>query len=276
MTSFQLVRHRNNIMMNLSLMILVILLLGPALTKTEFHMFVDTYPVTVGRPDIRFEGVETRYLCRTMVGKSTPTLIFEQKRRDSESWGPVLGDMRLHRYVKQNALVYAKLQFKADSKLHNGTTFRCLAKENPIDPEPALFDPIVVHNLATARYYNVSITRNAETKRLTCDPPANVQKESNDKWIVSVLIVNSIRTDYRGTCLINGKRFIDIRRRDLDQYDELSGKNNVNTHDINANAVNANGTNANGVNTNGGSGNGVNVAGGAFGGLFVFLLYTLM
>ncbi|XP_074652196.1 uncharacterized protein LOC141906757 [Tubulanus polymorphus] len=169
--------------------------------------------------------------------------------------------------------VYAQLKFKADSKLHNGTTFRCLAKENPTDPEPALFDPIVVHNLATAWYYNVLIPSNAETKRLTCDPPANFRKQSNDKWIVSVPIVNSITTDYRGRCLLNGKRFIDIRRRDLGRYDE-PGKNNVNTNHTNTNSVNAIGVNANGVNTNGGSGNGVNVAGGVFGGLIVFLLYN--
>ncbi|XP_074652191.1 uncharacterized protein LOC141906755 [Tubulanus polymorphus] len=70
--------------------------------------------------------------------------MFEQKRRGSESWGPVLGDRRLDRYVKENVLVIAKLQFKADSELHNGTTLRCLVKENPTDPEPVEFDPIVV------------------------------------------------------------------------------------------------------------------------------------
>ncbi|XP_074652307.1 uncharacterized protein LOC141906814 isoform X2 [Tubulanus polymorphus] len=200
--------------------ICVILCLDIMLAKTEFPYYIDTYRGPIGRPDIRFEGFETRYLCRTMVGKSTTTLIFEQKRRGLESWGPVLGHIRLHTYVTESGLVFANLKFKADSKFHNGTTFRCLVKENPTNPKPLQFDPIEVHNLATARYHNVSITRNAEANQLTCDPPANVWKQSNDKWMVSVPIVNSITTDYRGRCLLNGKRFIDIRHRDLGRYDE--------------------------------------------------------
>ncbi|XP_074652305.1 uncharacterized protein LOC141906813 [Tubulanus polymorphus] len=109
--------------------------------------FIGPYPAPDGKPDRRNQGQRVDYFCRIRAGKSDTTLIFEQKRRDSESWGPVLGHMRFHRGVTDDAFVYAKLEFNADSKLHNGTNFRCLVKENPTNPEPAQFDRLEVLNI---------------------------------------------------------------------------------------------------------------------------------
>ncbi|XP_074652190.1 uncharacterized protein LOC141906754 [Tubulanus polymorphus] len=114
--------------------------------KRSFHRFIHLLPDLSGQPDKKKQGENVLYKCRARTDKSTPTLMFEQRRRGSESWGPVLGDKRLHRYIKQNVFVYANLTFKADFKLHNGSSFRCLVKETPTNPEPVQLDLIVVRD----------------------------------------------------------------------------------------------------------------------------------
>ncbi|XP_074653703.1 uncharacterized protein LOC141907859 [Tubulanus polymorphus] len=60
--------------------------------------------------------------------------------------------------------------------------------------------------------YNVTVNSNPLTQQVTCDPPAVVQKLSNSQWNITIPIVNSTTTDYRGQCLADGKseRVIDV------------------------------------------------------------------
>ncbi|XP_074653287.1 uncharacterized protein LOC141907521 [Tubulanus polymorphus] len=105
---------------------------------------IEPRPVPTGQLDRKTQGQEIVYKCKLAVGKSKikAKLIFQQKCRGSESWGPVRGGIQPRSY-NQYALALAELKFKADFKLHNGTAFRCLVKENPTNPEPIRFDVIV-------------------------------------------------------------------------------------------------------------------------------------
>ncbi|XP_074653218.1 uncharacterized protein LOC141907468 [Tubulanus polymorphus] len=101
------------------------------------------YPVPAGRPDRKTQGDEIVYKCILPFEGSKRTLIFQQKSRGSESWGPVRGHIQRR---NANRLAEAELKFKADFKLHDGSSFRCLAKDNPKNPKPIQFDMIVFHN----------------------------------------------------------------------------------------------------------------------------------
>ncbi|XP_074652672.1 uncharacterized protein LOC141907029 isoform X2 [Tubulanus polymorphus] len=52
--------------------------------------------------------------------------------------------------------------------------------------------------------YIVTINSYPLTQQVTCDPPAVVQKLSNYQWNITIPIVNSTTTDYRGQCLADG------------------------------------------------------------------------
>ncbi|XP_074652021.1 uncharacterized protein LOC141906644 [Tubulanus polymorphus] len=112
--------------------------------RDESDRYITTHTHRTGKIT---HGQEINYSCSIAVGKSEPntTLIYQQKKRNSESWGPLLGGIEPHRYVKEKIRAYADLNFTADFKLHNGTSFRCLVKENSTYPKPCQFDIIVVH-----------------------------------------------------------------------------------------------------------------------------------
>ncbi|XP_074653142.1 uncharacterized protein LOC141907410 [Tubulanus polymorphus] len=134
------------------LMCVVILLQLGNIHSTEFSRMKrdesDRYITTRTHRTAKItQGQEINYSCSIAVGKSEPntTLIYQQKSRNSESWGPVLGGIQPHRYVEEKIRAYADLKFKADFNLHNGSSFRCLVKENSTYPKPCQFHMIVVH-----------------------------------------------------------------------------------------------------------------------------------
>ncbi|XP_074652588.1 uncharacterized protein LOC141906974 isoform X2 [Tubulanus polymorphus] len=188
-------------------------------TKMDVTYFPDeiqTRGTFTGEPDIRTEGEVVEYICRTEGGRPDPTVIYQQKRRGSEQWEPIPPDPQprkvpLKGHLKGFDTTY---KFKADFKLHNGTSFRCAVKENLTFPEPQQFNPIIVHYFApdckksseneTNAAYIVTVNSNPLTQQVTCDPPAVVQKLSTYQWNITIPIVNSTTTDYRGRCLADG------------------------------------------------------------------------
>ncbi|XP_074652115.1 uncharacterized protein LOC141906708 isoform X2 [Tubulanus polymorphus] len=195
-------------------------------TKMDVTYFPDeiqTQGNLTGQPDIRTEGEVVKYICRTEGGRPDPTVIYQQKRRGSEQWQPI-PDPQPRKVPRKGHLkgFDTTYKFKADFKLHNGTSFRCAVKENLTFPEPRQFNPIVVHYFApvykksseneTHAAYNVTVNSNPLTQQVTCDPPAVVQKLSNYQWNITIPIVNSTTTDYRGRCLADGinERVIDV------------------------------------------------------------------
>ncbi|XP_074652733.1 uncharacterized protein LOC141907063 isoform X2 [Tubulanus polymorphus] len=188
---------------------------------TYFPDKIQTQGNLTGQPDIRTEGENVEYTCRTEGGRPDPTVIYQQKRRGSEQWQPI-PDPQPQR-VSVLGGFDTTYKFKADFTRHNGTSFRCAVKENLTFPEPQQFNPIIVHYFAAPVYkkssenkthaaYNVTVNSNPLTQQVTCDPPAVVQKLSNSQWNITIPIVNSTTTDYRGRCLADGinERVIDV------------------------------------------------------------------
>ncbi|XP_074652548.1 uncharacterized protein LOC141906946 isoform X2 [Tubulanus polymorphus] len=191
---------------------------------TYFPDEIQTPDTFTGEPDIRNEGDVVEYTCRTVIGRPDPTVIYQQKRRGSEQWEPIPDPqprkVPLKMVLKGFDTTY---KFKADFKLHNGTSFRCAVKENLTFPEPRQFNPIIVYYFAAPVYkkssenetnaaYIVTVNSYPLTQQVTCDPPAVVQKLSNSQWNITIPIVNSTTTDYRGRCLVDGinERVIDV------------------------------------------------------------------
>ncbi|XP_074652385.1 uncharacterized protein LOC141906847 isoform X2 [Tubulanus polymorphus] len=183
---------------------------------TYFPDEIQTPDTFTGEPDIRNEGDVVEYTCRTVIGRPDPTVIYQQKRRGSEQWEPIPDPqprkVPLKMVLKGFDTTY---KFKADFKLHNGTSFRCAVKENLTFPEPQQFNPIIVYYFAAPVYkkssenetnaaYIVTVNSNPLTQQVTCDPPAVVQKLSTYQWNITIPIVNSTTTDYRGQCLADG------------------------------------------------------------------------
>ncbi|XP_074652118.1 uncharacterized protein LOC141906709 [Tubulanus polymorphus] len=197
-------------------------------TKMDVTYFPDeiqTLDTFTGEPDIRTEGEVVEYICRTVIGRPDPTVIYQQKRRGSERWEPIPPDPQPQRVPLKGSLKVfdTTYKFKANFKLHNGTSFRCAVKENLTFPEPRQFNPIIVHYFAAPVYkkssgnethavYIVTVNSNPLSQQVTCDPPAVVQKLSNYQWNITIPIVNSTTTDYRGRCLADGinERVIDV------------------------------------------------------------------
>ncbi|XP_074652139.1 uncharacterized protein LOC141906732 [Tubulanus polymorphus] len=178
-----------------------------------------------GQPDIKTEGENVDYICRTEGGRPDPTVIYQQKRRGSEQWEAIPPDPQTKRVALKGHLkgFDTTYKFKANFKQHNGTSFRCAVKENLTFPEPQQFNPIIVHYFAAPVYkkssenetnaaYIVTVNSNPLTQQVTCDPPAVVQKLSNSQWNITIPLVNSTTTDYRGQCLADGnkERVIDV------------------------------------------------------------------
>ncbi|XP_074652594.1 uncharacterized protein LOC141906978 isoform X1 [Tubulanus polymorphus] len=125
----------------------VLFLLGNLyITETSGAIIIHSMPVPDpdGGPDIKKEEELIEYTCITTSVGNSSTVIFQQKRRGSEQW-ETIPDEKLNRTQDLKNVNSVKLEFKADFTLHNGTTFRCLIKENQTDPEPIQFDLIVVH-----------------------------------------------------------------------------------------------------------------------------------
>ncbi|XP_074652157.1 uncharacterized protein LOC141906744 [Tubulanus polymorphus] len=191
---------------------------------TYFPDEIETPDTFTGEPDIRNEGDVVEYTCRTVIGRPDPTVIYQQKRRDSERWQPIPDPQPRKVPLKMGLKGFdTTYKFKADFKLHNGTSFRCAVKENLTFPEPRQFNPIIVHYFAAPVYkkssenetnaaYIVTVNSYPLTQQVTCDPPAVVQKLSNSQWNITIPIVNSTTTDYRGRCLVDGinERVIDV------------------------------------------------------------------
>ncbi|XP_074652080.1 uncharacterized protein LOC141906693 isoform X2 [Tubulanus polymorphus] len=188
---------------------------------TYFPDEIETPDTFTGEPDIRNEGEVVEYTCRTVIGRPDPTVIYQQKRRGSEQWQPI-PDPQPQRVPVLGGFD-TTYKFKADFKLHNGTSFRCAVKENLTFPEPQQFNPIIVYYFAAPVYkkssenetnaaYIVTVNSYPLTQQVTCDPPAVVQKLSNSQWNITIPIVNSTTTDYRGRCLADGinERVIDV------------------------------------------------------------------
>ncbi|XP_074653743.1 uncharacterized protein LOC141907883 isoform X2 [Tubulanus polymorphus] len=191
---------------------------------TYFPDEIQTPDTFTGEPDIRNEGDVVEYTCRTVIGRPDPTVIYQQKRRGSEQWEPIPDPQPRKVPLKMGLKGFdTTYKFNADFKLHNGTSFRCAVKENLTFPEPQQFNPIIVHYFAAPVYkkssenkthaaYIVTVNSNPLTQQVTCDPPAVVQKLSNSQWNITIPIVNSTTTDYRGRCLTDGinERVIDV------------------------------------------------------------------
>ncbi|XP_074652267.1 uncharacterized protein LOC141906794 isoform X2 [Tubulanus polymorphus] len=192
---------------------------------TYFPDEIETPDTFTGEPDIRNEGEVVEYTCRTVIGRPDPTVIYQQKRRGSERWEPIPPDPQPRKVPLKMGLkgFDTTYKFNADFKLHNGTSIRCAVKENLTFPEPQQFNPIIVHYFAAPVYkkssenetnaaYIVTVNSNPLTQQVTCDPPAVVQKLSNSQWNITIPIVNSTTTDYRGRCLADGinERVIDV------------------------------------------------------------------
>ncbi|XP_074652018.1 uncharacterized protein LOC141906642 isoform X2 [Tubulanus polymorphus] len=188
-------------------------------TKMDVTYFPDeiqTRGTFTGQPDIRTEGEVVEYICRTEGGRPDPTVIYQQKRIGSEQWQPIPDPQPRKVLLRGNLKGFdTTYKFKANFKLHNGTSFRCAVKENLTFPEPRQFNPIIVHYFAAPVYkkssenetnaaYIVTVNSNPLTQQVTCDPPAVVQKLSNSQWNITIPIVNSTTTDYRGQCLADG------------------------------------------------------------------------
>ncbi|XP_074652397.1 uncharacterized protein LOC141906853 isoform X2 [Tubulanus polymorphus] len=189
---------------------------------TYFPDEIETPDTFTGEPDIRTEGEVVEYTCRTVIGRPDPTVIYQQKRRGSEQWEPI-PDPQPRKVPRKMGLkgFDTTYKFNADFKLHNGTSFRCAVKENLTFPEPQQFNQIIVHYFAapvckkssknkTNAAYIVTVNSYPLTQQVTCDPPAVVQKLSNYQWNITIPIVNSTTTDYRGQCLADG-----INERDI-------------------------------------------------------------
>ncbi|XP_074653226.1 uncharacterized protein LOC141907475 isoform X3 [Tubulanus polymorphus] len=163
--------------------------------------------------EIRNEGEDVQYTCRTEGGRPDPTVIYQQKRRGSEQWGPI-PDPQPQREPVEGGF-NTTYQFEAYFNLHNGTSFRCAVKENLTYPKPRQFNPIIVHYFRpdfkrgseneTNAVYIVTVNSNPLTQQVTCDPPAVVQKLSNYQWSITIPIVDRTTTDYRGRCLADNK-----------------------------------------------------------------------
>ncbi|XP_074653697.1 uncharacterized protein LOC141907852 [Tubulanus polymorphus] len=183
---------------------------------TYFPDEIETPDTFTGEPDIRTEGEVVEYTCRTVIGRPDPTVIYQQKRRGSERWQPIPDPQPRKVPLKMGLKGFdTTYKFKADFKLHNGTSFRCAVKENLTFPEPQQFNQIIVHYFAapvckkssknkTNAAYIVTVNSYPLTQQVTCDPPAVVQKLSNYQWNITIPIVNSTTTDYRGQCLADG------------------------------------------------------------------------
>ncbi|XP_074652443.1 uncharacterized protein LOC141906884 isoform X2 [Tubulanus polymorphus] len=196
-------------------------------TKMDVTYFPDeilTNDTYTGQPDIRTEGEVVEYICRTEGGRPDPTVIYQQKRRGSEQWEPIPDPQPRKVPLKGTLKGFdTTYKFNADFKLHNGTSFRCAVEENLTFPEPQQFNPIIVHHFAAPVYkkssenktnaaYIVTVNSYPLTQQVTCDPPAVVQKLSTYQWNITIPIVNSTTTDYRGRCLADGinERVIDV------------------------------------------------------------------
>ncbi|XP_074652020.1 uncharacterized protein LOC141906643 [Tubulanus polymorphus] len=118
-----------------------------------------------GGPDIKNEEEMIEYTCITTSVGNSSTVIFQQKRRGSEQW-KTIPDEKLNRTQDLKNINSVKLEFKADFTLHNGTTFRCLIKENQTDPEPIQFDLIVVHRTDRRSGLNQIPTTEITTSRV--------------------------------------------------------------------------------------------------------------
>ncbi|XP_074653783.1 uncharacterized protein LOC141907917 isoform X2 [Tubulanus polymorphus] len=191
---------------------------------TYFPDEIESPDTFTGEPDIRNEGEVVEYTCRTVIGRPDPTVIYQQKRRGSERWKPIPDPQPRKVPLKMGLKGFdTTYKFKADFKLHNGTSFRCAVKENLTFPEPQQFNQIIVHYFAAPVYkkssenetnaaYIVTVNSYPLTQQVTCDPPAVVQKLSNSQWNITIPIVNSTTTDYRGRCLVDGinERVIDV------------------------------------------------------------------
>ncbi|XP_074658331.1 uncharacterized protein LOC141911244 [Tubulanus polymorphus] len=94
------------------------------------------------KPDNKMQGETIRYTCKIIGGNSKVS--FQEKRKGSEQWLTVPDDQLRRTNDKQNHVELVELRFRADFKLHNGSSFRCLINESPTDPEPNQFDLIVV------------------------------------------------------------------------------------------------------------------------------------
>ncbi|XP_074653785.1 uncharacterized protein LOC141907918 isoform X1 [Tubulanus polymorphus] len=146
-------------------------------------------PVPDGKPDIKREGQTIEYICKTRV--KYPTVIFQQKRRDSEQWETIPDELlRITRNVKH--ITSASLEFKADFKLHNGTTFRCLVlKEGQTDFDYLQFDLIVVHRTDLNQIPATEISKSG-VRLLTAENVASKNKTGLDHkpdWTMMIIYI---------------------------------------------------------------------------------------
>ncbi|XP_074661812.1 uncharacterized protein LOC141914491 [Tubulanus polymorphus] len=161
-------------------------------TKTN-EITIHLKPVPDDKPDIKTEGEEIDYTCKTLVGN--PTVIFQQKRQGSEQWEPIPGDQRsIIEKVKHVKSV--KLVFKADFKLHNGTIFRCLiVKENQTFSKPRHFDIIVVHrtglNLIPATVESTSRVPLVTTENVGSKNKTDQIQWTTPDWTTTIVYITS-------------------------------------------------------------------------------------